>query len=297
MTQASRIVTLDHRSWNAAPATAGHAAPVSELEQGKVLYFPELRFVLDEADSSLLDPALVDPKRKNISLNATTGKLTGVAVEDARKDAIRALVRRYYETTHQFLEYLLPTYLGALHSPTTSLRLHRIGTWQMSWRKDDTRLHVDAFPSRPTGQQRILRVFTNINPQGDTRLWRVGEDFDTLARRYLPAMPAYRPSVAWLLHKLNITKTRRSQYDHLMLQLHDRMKADADYQRDGSQESIAFPAGSTWICFSDQTPHAAMTGQFMLEQTYLLPVSAMAKPERSPQQILLRQVQAANAIS
>lgn len=293
MSAPSRIVRIDHRSWDDAPGQAGASTPVAELEEGKVLYFPELRFELSQAETGLLDPALVDPKRKNISLNATTGKLTGVAVEDERQAAIGALVRRYYETTRRFLDRLLPEYASHLHAPTTSLRLHRIGTWKMSWRKDDTRLHVDAFPSRPVGQQRILRVFNNINPHGDTRLWRVGEAFDTLSARYLPQMPAYRPGVAWLLHKLHITKSRRSAYDHFMLQLHDRMKADAGYQRDGLQESIEFQPGSTWICFSDQTPHAAMTGQFMLEQTYLLPVSAMARPDMSPQRVLERQVAAA----
>ncbi|OVZ59313.1 3-deoxy-D-manno-oct-2-ulosonic acid (Kdo) hydroxylase [Pigmentiphaga sp. NML080357] len=293
MTAPTRIVSIDHRSWENAPRVDEAASPVAELEEGKVLFFPHLRFELSAAETALLDPALVDPKRKNISLNATTGKLTGVAVEDERRDAIGALVRRYYETTRRFLDRLLPHYAAHLHTPTTSLRLHRIGTWKMSWRKDDTRLHVDAFPSRPVGEQRILRVFNNINPHGDTRLWRVGEAFDTLSARYLPQMPPYRPGMAWLLHKLHITKSR-SAYDHFMLQLHDRMKADADYQRNGQQESIEFPPGSTWICFSDQTPHAAMTGQFMLEQTYLLPVSAMTHPELSPQRVLERQVAAAH---
>jgi len=151
-----------------------------------------------------------------------------------------------------------------------------------------------ACPPRRGGERRALRVFTNTTPHGDPRLWRVGEAFDTLSARYLPQMPAYRPGVAWLLHKLHITKSRRSAYDHFMLQLHDRMKADAGYQRDGQQESIEFPPGSTWICFSDQTPHAAMTGQFMLEQTYLLPVSAMARPDMSPQRVLARQTATAH---
>ncbi|MBX6319709.1 MAG: Kdo hydroxylase family protein [Pigmentiphaga sp.] len=293
MAASSRIIVIDHASWDAAPGMDAAPSPAAELEEGKVLYFPRLRFELTDAETALLDPSLVDPKRKNISLNAVTGKLTGVAVEDERRDAIGALVRRYYETTRRFLDRLLPHYAAHLHAPTTSLRLHRIGTWKMSWRKDDSRLHVDAFPSRPVGQQRILRVFNNINPHGDARRWRVGESFETLSARYLPQIPPYRPGVAWLLHKLHVTKSRRSAYDHIMLQLHDRMKADADYQRNGPQESIDFPPGSTWICFSDQTPHAAMTGQFMLEQTYLLPVSAMENPERSPQRVLERQLASA----
>ncbi|MDH2239353.1 Kdo hydroxylase family protein, partial [Pigmentiphaga sp. GD03639] len=96
MSAPSRIVRIDHRSWDDAPGQAGASTPVAELEEGKVLYFPELRFELSQAETGLLDPALVDPKRKNISLNATTGKLTGVAVEDERQAAIGALVRRYY---------------------------------------------------------------------------------------------------------------------------------------------------------------------------------------------------------
>lgn len=71
-----------------------------------------------------------------------------------------------------------------------------------------------------------------------------------------------------------------------MLQLHDKMKADLAYQKDGLQQAIEFPPGSSWICFSDQTPHAAMGGQFMLEQTFLLPVEGMKSSQRSPLKIL-----------
>jgi hypothetical protein len=48
-------------------------------------------------------------------------------------------------------------------------------------------LHVDAFPSRPIRGERILRVFTNIHPDStQARVWRVGEPFEDIARRYLP---------------------------------------------------------------------------------------------------------------
>ena len=54
----------------------------------------------------------------------------------------------------------------------------------------------------------------------------------------------------------------------------------------GPQLALTFPPGSSWICFSDQTPHAAMGGQFMLEQTFLLPVNKMQDPQRSPLKVL-----------
>ena len=57
-------------------------------------------------------------------------------------------------------------------------------------------------------------------------------------------------------------------------------------RKNGLQQAIDFPSGSSWICFSDQTPHAAMGGQYMLEQTFLLPVTGMKYPEQSPLKIL-----------
>ena len=61
----------------------------------------------------------------------------------------------------------------------------------------------------------------------------------------------------------------------MMLQLHDLMKADTAYQADAPQTAFDFPAGSSWIAFTDQVSHAAMAGQYQLEQTFLLPVEAM----------------------
>jgi hypothetical protein len=96
------------------------------------------------------------------------------------------------------------------------------------------------------------------------------------------------PGSAHLLRLFRITRTRRSAYDALMLQLHDLMKADADFQAHAPQTSIEFPAGSTWMAFTDQVSHAAMAGQYQLEQTFLLPVAAMREPERSPLRVLER---------
>jgi hypothetical protein len=54
------------------------------------------------------------------------------------------------------------------------------------------------------------------------------------------------------------------------------------------QTGWEFPAGSTWIAFTDQVSHAAMAGQYQLEQTFLLPVQAMIDQRRSPLRILER---------
>lgn len=278
------VMTLPLRQWEV--ASEPHAA-VTALEQGKILFLPELAFPLLPLEMSLLTPSLVDPKRKNISYQPLVGKLTGVAVKTQHQQ-VQQLLQRYYQSCRRLIAGLMPEYREALHHPTGSLRLHPVNAWRQtnSWRKDDSRLHVDAFPSRPNYGERILRIFTNINPHGENRQWRVGEPFAQLAKRFLPRLPRYSAFNSWLQHRVRITKSPRSHYDHLMLQLHNAMKVDAHYQQQGPQLALEFPPGSSWICFSDQTPHAAMGGQFMLEQTFLLPVNGMQDPRRSPLKIL-----------
>ena len=91
-----------------------------------------------------------------------------------------------------------------------------------------------------------------------------------------------------MLAALHVTKGARSDYDHLMLNLHDRAKEDMAYQRDCAQQVVRFAPGTTWLCFSDQVMHAAVSGQYMLEQTIHLPVSALYDAARAPLAILER---------
>ena len=149
-------------------------------------------------------------------------------------------------------------------------------------------MHVDAFPSRPNRGERILRVFCNVNPRGEDRVWRIGERFETMAEHFLPRVRRMRRFEAPILAALRVTKGRRSEYDHLMLGLHDGAKADIDYQRNGAQQEVRFAPGTTWICYSDRVMHAAMGGQFMLEQTIHLPLSALYQPALSPLRVLER---------
>jgi hypothetical protein len=131
-------------------------------------------------------------------------------------------------------------------------------------------------------------VFTNVNPVGRPRSWRVGGDFEAVASRFGASLSTPWPGSGVVLRVLHVTKTQRSAYDALMLQLHDRMKEDADFQERSPQMPFDFPAGTTWLAFTDQVSHAAIAGQYQLEQTFLLPVAAMISESRSPLRILER---------
>jgi hypothetical protein len=73
-----------------------------------------------------------------------------------------------------------------------------------------------------------------------------------------------------------------------MLALHDGAKLDAAYQRSAPRRELAFPPGATWIVYTDSTVHAAIAGRFALEQTFYLPLAAMAVPQAAPARILER---------
>ena len=184
---------------------------------------------------------------------------------------------------------LFPRYRGRLERARASFRPAEIAGRKTTWRHDDTRLHVDSFPATPVQGRRILRLFTNVNPGGPAAIaGGSASRSKSVARRFGDELRIPLPFRLELLRLTGITKSRRSAYDALMLQLHDRMKADLAYQAQAPQTPIDFPAGSTWIAFTDQVSHAAMAGQYQLEQTFLLPVDAMQRPERSPLRILER---------
>ena len=196
------------------------------------------------------------------------------------------MMTRYRTQSHLLVNTILPHYKDHLHLAPTSFRPNQIVTRNQSWRADDKRLHVDAFPSRPNYGERILRVFINVNPNKVPRVWRIGEPFEAIVDRFLADTKPYSAWQAKVLNAFGITKSLRSEYDHLMLQLHDSMKRDLNYQRNCPQLTVEFPTGSVWICFSDQTSHAAMSGQFMMEQTFHLSALNQYNPNTSPLAIL-----------
>ncbi|MHB8562340.1 MAG: Kdo hydroxylase family protein [Acidiferrobacteraceae bacterium] len=264
------------------------AQALETLERGGVLYLPSLRFELAPDEQGFLTPDCLDARRKNISLDPQKGQLQGTRLTGPQRDALLSMMRRFGEHTLMLLAQLLPSYRDAITQARVSYRPAEVDDRRLSPRKDDRRLHVDAFTSRPNHGQRILRVFSNINPEGRARHWRIGEPFEACARRFFPMIRPPLAGAHTLLALLGVTQGRRSDYDHYMLRMHDRMKMDEVYQRNAPRHEADFAAGSSWIVFSDQTLHAALSGQYLLEQTLHLPVTAMHIPERSPLRVLER---------
>jgi hypothetical protein len=264
------------------------AAALAGLESGQVLFLPRLGFVTTAAEQGFLAPAALDESRKNISLDPATGTLHGTSLTGAERERLAAMLERFARRATALLHGLLPRYAPMLERARTSFRPAEIAGRRAGPRQDDTRLHVDAFPTRPMRGRRILRVFANIAPDGAAREWRVGEPFADFAQAFLPRVRAGLPGQGWLMQRLGLTKGRRAPYDFLMLGLHDAGKLDDGYQARAPHTALSFPAGTVWLCYTDSVLHAAMAGHCALEQTFHLPVAAMARPEQAPLRVLER---------
>ena len=281
----SAVVTLDLTEWRPTLTDEARDTAARALEEGGVIRLPHVSFALTDSERRFLSPAWSDGRAKNISLDGT--RLKGAVGTAAERAELAAMIARFAAGASELVTAMFPRYAPYVRRARSSYRPQPAVGREVSWRKDDSRLHVDAFPSSPNRGDRILRVFTNVNPSED-RVWRVGEPFETMAKTLLPRVSNPIPGASAVLAAIRVTKGRRSIYDHLMLNLHDRAKADLDYQRECTQEIVRFAPGTTWLCFSDQVMHAAVSGQFMFEQTIHLPVSALYDPARSPLAILER---------
>ena len=278
----------EFNSWQPQLTAAQQQQYTVACESGQVIYCPQLDFELEADEQHYLDPQYCSPRAKNISYCIKTKRIKGLAAPIVVTDILRRMVDRYAHAAQALVCAVFPYYRDQLRMAKTSLRMIDVVGRSTSYRKDDTRLHVDAFPSAPNQGQRLLRVFSNINPNGVPRVWRLGESFERVAQRFLPATKKSWPGLKYLMAMLNITKGVQSDYDHLMLQIHHHMKADRAYQHTVSQQEVSFAAGTTWIVFTDSVSHAAMSGQFLLEQTFMLPVDAMQDPAKSPLRTLER---------
>lgn len=273
------------KSWFAQISEATSFRTTDALEAGRVLVL-SLPFELLPSEKPLLQ-AEMDGSRKNISFNPVNDQIKGAGKDAAQAAALHSLLSRYHQQTRQLAEQMFPDYRGALLDGRTSYRPTEVaGRKAKSYRKDDTRLHVDAFPATPVQGRRMLRFFTNINPHGEPRRWNLGEPFPQVAQRFWPRAPKPNALVSRVMAAVKITKSLRSPYDHYMLHIHDGMKADMDYQATVSKRPAEFSSGSTWVVYSDQVSHAALAGRYMMEQTFYLPVTALRYPERSPLRVL-----------
>jgi hypothetical protein len=158
---------------------------VDALESGKVLALPALPFTIAPEERPLPDPATLGERGKKVSLESADAPPEHHGAACHGCDDAAAMMQRYADAALSLLADLLPGYAAQLQRARTSFRPAEIEGRAYSARRDDRRLHVDAFPTRPMAGRRILRVFCNVAPDGAARDWLVASR--SRHRRRVPA--------------------------------------------------------------------------------------------------------------
>ena len=272
----------------------------AQLEAGDILFFPRSPIALATDDVSfLLGQQQADSSlHKNIAYKPAVDGLSGVDTKTADAVAVerlRAVMRTYSAAVVEFLGDFLSPYERRWRLDYASFRPQEEEGRDLPTRKRNDLLHTDAFPTRPTRGARILRFFTNIHPQR-TRDWVVGEPFRSMVGRYSPAEIAARPesSLGSAIKSAGralglgsaVPSLKRTPYDDFMMRFHNFLKENARFQAESEKYPFQFPAGSSWMVYTDTVPHAVLSGQYALEQTLLVEPSALVAPEHAPLTVL-----------
>ena len=199
------------------------------LEQGKVLYFPSLAFSLNENEKKFLSPDIATPEKKNVSFNVNTKEIRGARVVDNELPELLEMMQRYAGYSHDLVKQLFPHYIPNLKFARTSYRPVEVKGRLSSYRKDDSRLHVDAYPSTPIGNQRIMRVFTNVNPNDQPRYWRLGAPFNEVSATFIPDIRKPFPGEAKILLAIKVTRGLRTHYYHYIKKKQNKIKKKKTY--------------------------------------------------------------------
>lgn len=272
-----------------------------ELEKGNILFFPKVPFEFPqgEIDFLLEQRQSGSTARKNIAYKPQIDKITNhVAASPEEAAKMHAILRNYSERATAFAKTILAPYANKWSLDYASFRPYQEMGRKLRLRARNDLLHVDSFPTRPMHGGRILRFFTNINPT-ESRRWITSEPFGELIKKYggkngLPFPHGVRFSLQdrllqkgkQLLKKMGFKIPLRSPYDRFMLNMHNYLKENEAFQKGCPKTHWEFPPNSCWAVFTDQVSHAAISGQYALEQTFFIPRDALLHPEESPVSIL-----------
>jgi 3-deoxy-D-manno-octulosonic acid hydroxylase-like protein len=271
------------------------------LEEGSILFFPRSPIALTDSDLQFLrgqqqtDSSL----HKNIAYKPKSDELTGLDTKTANSaavDRLRSILRGYSQSVTAFLTGFLAPYRGRWELDYASFRPQEEEGRDLPLRRRNDLLHTDAFPTRPTHGARILRFFNNIHPTR-TRDWIVSDAFRAVATKYAPAeiaLPqpdspagrAFKSFATGLGLGAAAPALKRSPYDDFMMRFHNFLKENREFQSSCAKYDYQFPAGSSWMVYTDMVPHAVLAGQYALEQTYLVAAEAMVAPEHAPLTVL-----------
>ncbi len=266
------------------------------LERGEIVPFSPCPFTLPVGDdlSFLLHQRIKSAVHKNISYDPATQSLAGFRQRaDADPQRLQRLLHGFGDHASDWLARLLPRYAEHWQRDRVTLRTEEEATRKLRLTARNDLLHFDAFPSRPTCGDRILRLFVNISP-ADDRVWMTSDTFATILQQFgaQVGLPTHADN-HWarrigqgILRLLQPTSSERTAYDRFMLKLHHFLKTNLEYQDRAPRRIWHFAPGAAWLLFADAVAHAELRGQFALEHSFFIAPAGLSRPDESPAALL-----------
>jgi hypothetical protein len=255
------------------------------LEEGNIVFFPRTPWKFAPEDEEFLRGIGQTSAsfHKNVAYRPGQDKVSGFdpnSVSDPER--LRGVLRRLSDGVIGFLKSFVPRYVESCRLDYASFRGIEEEGRDLPLKKRNDLLHTDAFPTRPTGGDLILRTFANIHPS-KSRVWMTSDPFASVACQHAAAA-GWPGMTSW--DGLKKLFTRRSAYDRFMLHFHDYLKSNREYQRNCPKYRWEFPPGSAWMVFTDVVPHAVLSGQYAVEQTVIVKHESLLTPACAPIEIL-----------
>ncbi|MES2273186.1 MAG: Kdo hydroxylase family protein [Chlamydiota bacterium] len=295
----AKLIVLENREWENRKNQFKYC---EALEEGNILFFPSTPFSFPqkEIDFLLSQRQGASKSRKNIAYKPQIDRITNHDAKDpASVQRLKEILRSYSQRATDFLVSVLPPYAKGWKLDFASFRPFQEKGRDLRLRARNDLLHVDAFPTRPLHGGRILRFFTNINPT-ENRSWMTSKPFEELAREFggngvsFPSSAGYslkerlERKMKFVCRSLGMKVPLRSPYDDFMLRMHNFLKENSQFQEECPKDHWEFPPNSCWAVFTDQVSHAALAGQYALEQTFIVSQKSLLCPDRSPLRVLER---------
>ncbi|MGH9432877.1 MAG: Kdo hydroxylase family protein [Terriglobia bacterium] len=296
-----QVTDFNQAGWQDSAAASERSRWYCEtLEEGEILFFPQTPFILPSEDCDYLRNVRQTRSShyKNISYRPEESRVKGFDGHTAGHATLFRIFQSYSNRVTSFVASFLAPYASQMTVDYASFRPIEEEGRPLPTRLRNDLLHVDSFPTRPSHGNRILRVFTNLNPV-HPRVWLTGERFDHIARKYaapagllevsraaLSPLGRLRDFCVRMAQSLRLPVAARSPYDQFMHRFHHYLKASNEFQGSCPKSQWEFPPFSTWLLYTDLVPHAVISGQYALEQTFMVPRRALVLPGRAPISVL-----------
>ncbi len=271
----------------------------SALESGGIIFFPESPFKFSDRDRDfLLSQKQKDADyHKNIAYRPNEDRVTGFeARNEADVERLRSIMANFHGQVQRFLQSFLAPYARGWKADFASYRPIEEQGRKMRLRARNDLLHVDSFATRPIYGDRILRTFINLNPE-QMRVWNTSDNFEVLSQKFkghvrrpksMSTLQKTPTAFHCLIKTLGLKSSSGSPYDSWMLDFHNFLKENSEFQQSCRKDRWEFPPNSSWIVFTDMVSHAVLSGQYAMEQTFIVSKDDLVCPEKAPINILRR---------